>query len=165
MRDAVDEIARRRFRSLTGRKAVILLTDGQDQGSQISAEDLLNTVASSNTLIYSIFYKVDPRELMKELFGVSAHKRKIAVSWDEHEKEAAHYLENLSDLSAGRLYSSSVKELDRVFTQISEELRSQYLLGFYPDNSKLDGAMHSLVVSVTIPEAVVRSRRSYRAIP
>ena len=76
MRDAVNEIALKRFRSLTGRKAIILLTDGQDRGSQISAEDLLNTVAASNTLIYSIFYKVDPRELMKELFGVESRRRR-----------------------------------------------------------------------------------------
>ena len=86
-------------------------------------------------------------------------------SWKEQEKEAAHYLDKISDLSAGRLYDSDIKDLDRAFRQISEELRSQYLLGFYPEKSKLDGAAHTLVVSVSVPDAVVRSRRSYRAAP
>jgi hypothetical protein len=71
----------------------------------------------------------------------------------------------MSGLSAGSVYTSNVKELDRAFRQISGELRAQYLLGFYPDNSKLDGAMHNLEVSVAVPEAVIRSRRSYRTIP
>ena len=165
MRDAIREIVQGRSRSITGRKAIILLTDGRDQGSRMSARDLLHTVASSNMPIYSIFYKVDPRELMKELFGIPPRFGGAGESWKEQEKEAAQYLDEISDLSAGRLYASDIKDLDRVFRQISDELRSQYLLGFYPEKSKLDGSEHTLVVSVSVPDTVVRSRRSYRAAP
>jgi len=165
MRDAIREIVQGRFRTMTGRKAIVLLTDGRDQGSRLSAKDLLDAVASSNTPIYSIFYNVDPRELMKELFGIAPRRGGFGASWKEQEREAAQYLENISELSAGRFYKSDIKDLDRVFRQISEELRSQYLLGFYPDKSKLDGAAHTLVVSVAIPDTVVRSRRSYRSVP
>jgi hypothetical protein len=70
----------------------------------------------------------------------------------------------MSELSAGRIYTSDVRELSRAFTQISGELRAQYLLGFYPDRAKLDGAMHNLEVRVAIPDATIRSRRSYRII-
>ncbi len=115
--------------------------------------------------IYSIFYNVDPRELMKELFGMPTRFGGAGDSWKKQDKEAAQYLDKISDLSAGHLYDSDIKDLDRVFWQISEELRSQYLLGFYPEKSKLDGAAHTLVVSVSVPDAVVRSRRSYRAAP
>jgi len=165
MRDAVQEIVQRRFRTIAGRKAIILLTDGRDQGSRLPAKDLLGVVASSNTPIYSIFYSVDPLELMKELFGVAPRHGGSGGSWREQEKEAAQYLDKISDLSAGRAYTSNIKDLDRAFREIHEELRSQYLLGFYPEQSKLDGAEHSLVVSVSVPDAVVRSRRSYRAAP
>ncbi len=173
MRDAVSEITQRRFKSITGRKAIVLLTDGQDHGSQISASDLLSAVAASSTLIYSVHYSVDPRELMKELTGISSRIPKVADErnggpysvWHEQEEQAARYLEKISELSAGRFYRSNVKELDGAFKQISAELRSQYLIGFYPDKSKLDGNMHSLVVGVSIPDAVVRSRLSYRAVP
>ncbi|MBN1569705.1 MAG: VWA domain-containing protein [Acidobacteria bacterium] len=165
MRDTIHEIAQKKFRSLTGRKAIILLSDGQDKGSKISAGDLLNTVAASNTLIYSIFYKVDPRELMEELFGVESRNRRSFLSWEEQEKKAVAYLTQISELSAGRVYTSEVRELDLAFKQISEELRSQYLLGFYPDESRLDGSMHALEVRVSAPDAVIRSRRNYRSIP
>lgn len=165
MRDAVREIVQRRFRTITGRKAIILLTDGRDQGSRLSAKDLLKVAAYSNTPIYAISYTVDPRELMKELFGVTPRRGNSGKEWKEQEKEAAQYLEKIADLSAGRRYASDIRDLDRVFRQISEELRSQYLLGFYPEKPKPDGAEHSLVVSVAVPDAVVRSRRSYRAAP
>ncbi len=172
MRDAINEIAQRKFRAISGRKAVVLLTDGEDHGSEISAQGLLDSVAASSTLIYSVFYSVDPRELMKELVGRSSRIPKAAADrksgpytvWQEREDEAAQYLEKISELSAGRFYRSNIKELDGAFKQISEELRSQYLIGFYPDKSKLDGNMHTLVVGVAVPEAVVRSRRSYRAV-
>jgi Ca-activated chloride channel family protein len=165
MRDAIHEIVQGRSRSIAGRKAIILLTDGRDQASRIAAKDLLDTVASSNMPIYSIFYNVDPRGLMKELFGIPTRFGGAGDSWKEQEKEAAQYLDKISDLSAGHLYASDIKNLDGVFRQISDELRSQYLLGFYPEKSKLDGAAHTLVVSVSVPDAVVRSRRSYRAAP
>jgi VWFA-related protein len=165
MRDAIHEVALQRFRAVTGRKAIILLTDGQDQGSQISAKALLTAIAASNTLIYSISYSVNPRELAKELFGVELRGNASTASWDARQKEASQFLEKISDLSAGRHYASSIKDLDRVFQQITGELRNQYLLGFYPEESKLDGTAHTLVVSVSVPDAVVRSRRSYRAAP
>jgi len=165
MRDAINQIALHRFRSITGRKAIILLTDGEDRGSQISARDLLYAVASSNTLIYSIFYSVDPRQLMKELFNVPPRKGAPLAGWAERELQAAQYLEKIAQLSAGRFYRSNANTLEGVFKQISDELRTQYLLGFYPETSKLDGATHTLVVSVAVPDAVVRSRLSYRAVP
>jgi VWFA-related protein len=165
MRDAIHDIVQGRLRPITGRKAIILLTDGRDQGSRISAQELLRSVSASNTPIYSIFYSVDPRELMKELFGIAPRQRGSGSSWRQEEREAAEYLEQLSDLSAGRLYMSDSKDFDHIFRQISDELRSQYLLGFYPEESHLDGGYHTLVVSVSVPGAVVRSRISYRAAP
>jgi len=115
---------------------------------------------------------VDPRQLMKELFGSSRLPKPAAGPrdgaqdpWQQREEESAAFLERVSELSAGRFYKSDVTELDRAFNQISGDLRSQYLLGFYPDQSKLDGRMHSLDVRVTPPDAFVRNRRNYRAIP
>jgi VWFA-related protein len=172
IRDALMEIAQNRFRSISGRKAIILLTDGEDHGSEVSAPDLLDGIAASSTAVYSIFFHVDPRQLMKELVGgssgmpKSARGRKTGSTdpWQQREAQAAEFLEKVSDISAGRFYRSDVTELDKAFKRISDELRSQYLLGFYPDKSKLDGQAHTLEVRVAIPDAVVRSRRSYKAI-
>jgi Ca-activated chloride channel family protein len=166
MRDAILEIAQRRFRSMSGRKAIVLLTDGQDHGSQISSADLLEAMAASSTLIYSIFYTVDLRELMKEVVGVSPRRpsAKIRTSeWDNSEQKAAQYLRQLSESSAGRFYQSNITEFDNAFRQISDELRAQYLIGFYPDKSKLDGNTHALELQVLVPDASIRCRKSYRA--
>jgi len=171
MRDAIYEVIHRRFRSAAGRKAIVILTDGQDHGSQISSQDLLDEISTTGISIYSVFYTVDPRELMKELTGISSRIPRTSseqatgpmADWKKREEEAAQYLEEISDLSAGRFFRSDITKLDDAFKQVSGELRSQYLLGFYPEPSKLDGSIHELAVKVAAPETIVRSRRSYRS--
>jgi VWFA-related protein len=56
LRDAVFEVTERHFKTIKGRKAIILLTDGKDHGSQISGDDLIDATAESDAMIYSIFY-------------------------------------------------------------------------------------------------------------
>jgi hypothetical protein len=84
--------------------------------------------------------------------------------WVRREQEATAFLEKVADLSAGRVYRSDIATLDQAFRPVSEELRSQYLLGFYPEESKLDGQLHTIDVQVDVPDSTVRSRRNYRAI-
>jgi Ca-activated chloride channel homolog len=161
LREAIFNI-QNRFQTISGRKAIVLLTDGDDHGSLVSNSELRDSVIASGVLIYSVFYNINLRELMRELIGVSLHKEATDPAWTERKEKSAQYLQEISELSAGRFYKSDVKEFDKAFKRISEELHSQYLLGFYPDNSKLDGNLHSLAVQVHAPGAVVRSRRSYR---
>jgi Ca-activated chloride channel homolog len=56
LRDAVYEVEERHFKKINGRKAIILLSDGKDHGSQVSADELLEASAESDAMIYSIFY-------------------------------------------------------------------------------------------------------------
>lgn len=167
LRDAVLETVERHFRAISGRKAIVLLSDGEDHGSQASEEELLEAVASSTTSVYPLFYRVDPRRLLKDLVGPSVRLPRAPGSqevWRQREAAAAGFLEKLSELSGGRFYRSEITALDQAFKQISEELRSQYLLGFYPQPSKLDGGTHTLEVRVKVPDAVVRARRSYKSV-
>jgi Ca-activated chloride channel homolog len=170
LRDAILQI-QNRFRPFSGRKAIVLLSDGDDHGSAVKAPELRDAVLSSGILIYSIFYSIDYRELMKE-FGaplrMPSSSRKVQETnaiWAEQERKSALYLQELSDLSAGRFYRSKVTEFDQAFRQISDELHSQYLIGFYPDKSKLDGNLHSLSVQVNMQGVTVRSRASYKSQP
>ncbi len=68
----------------------------------------------------------------------------------------------MSDLTAGRLYSSKDGKLKKTFAMIVEELRYQYRLGFYPSNDNAENALHNIKVKVERQDAVVRSRGSYR---
>jgi Ca-activated chloride channel family protein len=162
LRDAVMEVTAKRFQGLSGRKAIVLLSDGQDYGSQTSIAGLLSSVAVSGTLVYSICYTVDMSALSKELFGVALPRRVAGGPWTQRQKEAEVFLRELSELSAGRYMPSEVSDLSKVFGQIVEELRSQYILGYYPATARLDGSVHALAVNVRRPGAAVRARTSYR---
>lgn len=174
LRDAILDVVGRRFRYLDERKAIILLTDGDDIGSRVSLPDLLDAVANSGTVIYSVHYTIDPREMMKKLFGVSSRlprdeTGKQAEPADstggtpDPRTEGLQFLTALSELSTGRVFPSKVARLKGTFREVAEELRLQYLLGFYPDRSKHDGLVHELKVVVNRSGATVRSRRFYRA--
>jgi Ca-activated chloride channel homolog len=164
LRDAVMEVTAKRFHGLPGRKAIILLSDGQDYGSQTSIADLLSSVAGSGTLVYSVCYTVDISALSKELFGVALPRRVPGGAWQQRQRDAAVFLRELSELSAGRYMPSEVSYLKKAFGQIVEELRNQYVLGYYPETVRLDGSIHSLELSVRRPDALVRARTSYRVL-
>jgi Ca-activated chloride channel homolog len=165
LRDAVLEVTTARFTAVAGRKAIVLLSDGQDYGSEVSEQALLDSIAGSGTLVYSVFYSVDLRALSKELFGValprSAGTEPDSV-WRQRELRAAAFLQQVSELSAGRFMRSEIRNLNETFGRIVEELRYQYLLGFYPERTKLDGAVHGLRVQVNRTDLAVRSRPNYR---
>jgi VWFA-related protein len=164
LRDAVFEVMQESLVAVQGRKAIVLLSDGQDVGSRVSAVELIGAVGGSDTVIYPVHYRVDPKELMKKLFGISGRLPDSGDKiWRDYERQGREFLQKLADESAGRLRSSEVGDLKKTFELVTQELRHQYLLGFYPDKSKLGGNLHALRVEVTRPGAVVRARRSYRA--
>jgi VWFA-related protein len=92
-------------------------------------------------------------------------RRRRAGRIEERNEEAIDFLRRLSEVSAGRYFSSEVSDLRQTFGQILEELRHQYRLGFYPPDHPA-GSVHTIKVEVGImaarPDVVVRSRRSYR---
>ncbi len=167
LRDAVFEAVQRNLNDVQGRKAVVLLSDGHDVGSTVSAAELAEAVAAGGAAIYPIHYRVDPREVMKKLFGVSVpltgRIMKDDPTFRKYEREGEDYLRSLAEETGGLLYSSEPGDLKETFGRITDELRNQYLLGFYPREEKLDDRRHTLKVTVARPGATVRSRSSYRA--
>jgi VWFA-related protein len=179
LRDAVAQLIERQFKRVEGRKAIILLTDGKDLGSEISEQGLFDEAAESGAMIYSVYFETEiwranwntrqwgrqggwgrrnpfpPPQRPRE------NRRRQQV--EMRNQEAVAFLAELSEVSAGRFYSSKVSDLKRTFKLVAEELRHQYRLGFYPDNSKADGRRHTLRVEVSKPDLVVRARRSYQA--
>ncbi len=82
----------------------------------------------------------------------------------EDYRRGADYMQQLADRSGARLYDAdTVMNLERAFTQIAEELRHQYALGYYPTNATRDGSFRKLRVRVMRPNLVVRARDGYRA--
>jgi hypothetical protein len=68
LRDAVAQTINRSFAGIRGRKAIILLTDGKDAGSIISSRDLLYSLQETDTLIYTVMFTTDERQMMRPRF-------------------------------------------------------------------------------------------------
>lgn len=181
LRDAVDEVIKRDFKQVDGRKAIILLSDGKDVGSRINEQELLDEAAESGAMIYTVYFEtgflrrgwIDATTFPRRRVWVGPNRippqrphpnegRRQRV--ELRSERAVGFLERLAEVSAGRHYSSDASDLKKTFNLIAEELRHQYRLGFYPDNSKIDGKRHTLRVEVTAGDAVVRARRSYQAV-
>lgn len=189
LRDAVFETVNTSFKGISGRKAIILLTDGKDFGSRIASGTLLYSLEESDTLVYTVMFTTDdrpqqifdrfPRGRRGDIFGGRRNRgifggrfpqgqspnprddgRRERV--ERQNEQAAEFLRKLSDMTAGRFYSSRNGKLKKTFEMIVEELRYQYRLGFYPPDETVENTVHQLKVKVSRNGAVVRSRGSYR---
>lgn len=175
MRDAVYQTVADSFRGIVGRKAVILLTDGKDAGSRITSNDLLFRLEESDTLVYTIMFKTNdgPMRGGPPIFGrrggiMMPFPRRNPRREERVERNneiAEDFLQELSDTTAGRFYSSKDGKLKKTFASIVDELRFQYRLGFYPPDETARSAVHVLKVKVERPDTAVRSRSSYRIQP
>ncbi len=177
LRDAVVKVANESLRQVQGRKAIVLLTDGKDHGSATGEVESLEAAQESGAMIYAIFYRTNfaPRfearrggwrrrgGVLGEPFPRRAPGNERRRERAERKNEdAADYLNQLADASAGRFYRSEVTDLKKTFDLIADELRHQYRLGFYANNDQAEGAVHRLTVQVAHPDSVVRARRTYR---
>jgi hypothetical protein len=73
--DAVFEVTENHFKKISGRKAIILLTDGKDHGSQVSSQQLLETAAESDAMIYSVFYTTKEPNFNRRLDPFPGNRR------------------------------------------------------------------------------------------
>src|SRR6267143_960241 len=121
--DALYLACNEKLNTEAGRKAIVIVTDAQDEGSKIRLEEAIEAAQRTDTVIH-ILLVGDPH------FGVNggvAHK--------------------ITDETGGRTISvNSEKHLAEAFDQISEELRSQYTLGYYPTNASRDGKFRKVKV-------------------
>jgi VWFA-related protein len=123
-----------------GRKAIIIATDAEDTGSKVRLEEAIEAAQRTDTVIH-ILLVYDPR------YGANTN--------------VAH---KLTDETGGRLIVvNSEKKLEEAFDQISEELRSQYTLGYYPTNSQKDGKFRKIHVETTNHEFKILTRKGYYA--
>jgi VWFA-related protein len=136
------------LRPVTGRKAIVVLSDGMDTGSDISLNELIEATQSAGTVVYSIKYASPLRFL--SIGGAIAQ----AVS---------HGLGRLSRETGGLLFPNPGRNTAEVFSRIEADLRNMYVVGFAPPADARDGKFHTLTVTTTRPGLVVRSRTGYWA--
>ena len=158
--DAVDFALTKRLNQMTGRKAIILFTDGVDVDSRVSLEKSMRTIEEAGIFIYPIQYK-HPRYSSPAWSPMGgAPQNRNAYRGDQ--SKADFYLRGIAKNTGARFYlAEDKKSLAKSFAQIADELRRQYDLGYYPTSPARPGQRVKIKVTVKRPEVVVRARGSY----
>jgi len=145
--DAVYLAATDALKNEIGRKVIILLTDGEDQGSREKLGAALEAAQKADILIYSI-----------NISDASFYYRQGAGYNGEP------VLHKLSDETGGRVIEVNRQNgLTQAFQEIANELRTQYLLGYSSANTRRDGAYRKIHVRVRNGDYKVQARRGYYA--
>src|SRR6185369_17996803 len=152
--DAVDDILRKQLKTIAGRKAVVLFTDGVDTTShRASYESTVRLARESDAQIYSVDYDTSGKgSVMSNGIPMPGHGTILGLplpgpgipgtggAMPGDYKRAVAYLHALADATAGRFYSGdSLFGIDQAFKWIAEELGTQYSLGYYPATAGKDG--------------------------
>jgi VWFA-related protein len=163
--NAVDEALRKQLTPITGRKAVVLFTDGVDTTSRKNSYDsTLNYAEESDSLIFPIYYNTyfdnQRRVGSGGIFGGIFNPRGTDA---EAYAVGRRYLDELADATGGRVFrpESTPGGLTAAFEGIAEELRRQYNIGYIPKDEGKPGQRKQIKVRVARPNLIVRARDSY----
>jgi VWFA-related protein len=150
--EAVFLAAQELFRGRKGRKAIVLLTDGQDSGlglswsaestqpragdprGRLTFEDVTRALASAGVEVEAVSTQPRPKAMTEE--WLAAHRNEMLVTANAREMEMPHYTLYLAELvrrAGGRIYFlRELETLSAIYRRIAENLRAQYTLGYYP---------------------------------
>jgi VWFA-related protein len=149
---ASDELMKKQ----TGRKALILLTDGEDNASKISLTEALSSCEATETLAYSIRIANDESAPMPGFGGRGGRSRGI------ERPDGKKILPQISRATGGAYFEvSKKKSVDQIYSQIEEELRNQYSLGYSSDRPASDAGFRKIALMVDRKGLVVESRDGY----
>jgi VWFA-related protein len=144
--DAIYLAANEKLTQESGRKAMIILTDGDDQGSRTKISEAIAAAQKSNVMIYVILIADTG------FYG----------GWGYNGYSAA---DRMSKETGGRLINvgNNGKKLEEAFAQIEDELRTQYVATYTPTNAKLDGTFRHLSLECHGDGLKVQVRKGYCA--
>ncbi len=127
------------FSGVRGRKAMVVLTDGEDTASTNSFEKVLDYAQRNSVTIYTI--------------GIDLPGGKLVTRWQ---------LSKLSEVTGGRaFFVSGDSDLDRIYEEIDQELRTQYVLAYTSSSTRPAGELREVEVEVDRPKVKVRTLSGY----
>jgi VWFA-related protein len=135
------------MKSNVGRKVLIMLTDGEDQGSNVTSNSALEAAEKADVIIYSV-------ALTDESFywahGLTFRGNSV--------------LKKLSEETGGQMVEvNRARDIGAAFREIADELRAQYFIGYSPSNRPRDGSFRKICVRTRNRNYRVRVRRGYYA--
>lgn len=142
-----------------GRKALIVLTDGVDTGSTLPLERAIEAAQRADTIVYSIlFYDA---QIYSSMGGFGGWGRRGGIGGYPHYPDGKKVLERISNETGGHMFEVSSKlPIETVYSQIADELRNQYNLGFTPENGDALG-YHKIQLKTKQKDLVVQARAGY----
>jgi VWFA-related protein len=148
--DAVAQVSQDKLSQESGRKAMILLTDGEDEGSVTKPDQAIEAAQKANAIIYVILIADRP------FYGYGYG---MGYTGDIQMKK-------LAEATGGRVIDvgHNGKKLEDAFAQIEQELRTQYLAAYKPTDTKLDGTYRKLDITCKGDGVKVQARKGYYAI-
>jgi len=151
--DAVYLASREKLHDEAGRKAIILISDGEDTTSKIRLNEALVAAHQSDTVIYAISNAVSGG-----FFPYGRRGRMGGFGGD------LGTLRKFSDETGGSTFVvNNENNFKKVFDQIAQELRSQYSLGYVSINTARDGKYRQIRITAREPGYTVKSRKGYYA--
>ncbi len=150
--DAVYLAAHDKLAQETGRKALIILSDGEDQGSTEKLEGAIEAAQRANSLVFVILIADRP------FYGRGMYT--MGYSGDMQMKK-------LAEATGGRLIDvgNNGKKMEAAFDAIEQELRTEYVASYTPTNSKLDGSYRKIDMDVKGDGLKAQVRKGYYAVP
>ena len=145
----------KKLKEKTGRKAIILLSDGWDTVEDITEEEVLEAAKRAEVKIYCIGVRIE----IDSFYG------RLIPRHIKQKGRGEIALQSFSDWTGGEaFFPQKVSRLDKIFMEIARELRSQYYLAYTPTNRKQDGTWRSIMVRIrNRPDLILRTRKGYYA--
>jgi VWFA-related protein len=146
--DAVYLAASDRMTHEVGRKALVLITDGMDEGSRLKIDEAVRAAQKADCVIYSIYYVDQSAYYGRGYFG--------GVS------DSA--LRKMSEETGGHVFRVERKHpLPDVFKELQDEMRSQYSISYTPTNERKDGSFRRVELRTNDHNLKVQARKGYYA--
>ncbi len=158
--DAVYVAATDMLAKEVGRKAMVLITDGEDQGSRETEKAAIEAAQKADAIIYGVLY-VD-----RGFYGGGGGVFSRGSVPPPMNYGGEGVLKHMAEETGGRMFQVDGRNsLESIFDQIQQEMRTQYAIGYTPTNSNKDGGYRRIDLRTTSKDLKVQVRKGYYALP